>query len=610
MISRLQAVARKFDTGITRFFRHGDGISRNSVTGLLVLVILFSAELTVNNAAAQEIVHPDSKGARKLYISRVSPDETTTVQTGQILSGIRVERSTGAGFENSLVSNTTYAFWLLEPAGIARIITPMPVEPLTESVEVEFLRPGTVTLTAHGFDSEEEDDESTLPGFNTAVFTFTVESSSSEEQPPVNGGDTEQRSLSPNARSALAAANQACEAPTSESDTIGLGALRNTCAALALQDDPADDLDRLIPEEFHAIGDALITTADHQITNVQSRIHAVRAGQRDAFDVSSLNLRLWDQTIDGSILGASKDSLWQFYGGNASQDNRIDSALGMFANGNISIGRVNGNDIQRDADITNTSLTVGADYRIDNNRVVGAALGIANDNTDFAGDNGAMDLRGINFSAFGTWYDKDKGYADLIVDVSQNDVDLTRRINLVGQRDEFAQSNTDAVRMSLSINAGRTFYRAATEFGPVARITITRAAIDGFNETSSLLTPVAGTTLDVKSHTVTSARFSVGGEIKHAISTSKAVLVPSARIELENESETVKEAISASFQHDPDQNQLLIDGSKRDNSALLISIGSTAVFANEHSAFVFFETRTQDRFTTHNRVRVGYRVHF
>ncbi|MFK7994221.1 MAG: autotransporter outer membrane beta-barrel domain-containing protein [Granulosicoccus sp.] len=575
----------------------------NHAIARLLLASLLPIGFSTGEATAQE-VNPELDPGRKIFIQRTAPGATMTVQAGSIIEGIRVERLNGDGFDNPDRPDTSYALWRLEPAGIARIITPMPVAPLTRDVSVEFLEAGTVTLTAFGFDNEDAGPESNEPGFNTAVFTFNVVSSAQSGQASEEENSPETQPLSQNARTALTTLNLACSG-TNASDSLS-----ESCNTLSLQDDPAASLDRLLPEEFFAIGDALAAGADHQAKNIMSRINTVRAGQRNGFDVGSLDVTLWDQTIHGSVISASKDALWPLTGGSAAQDTFSDSPLGFFANGNISVGNVDGKGTQRNADISTNSLTLGADYRIDSDKVVGVALGITNDKSDFTADDGHMDMQGVSLNAFGTWYEKDKGYADVIAEVSENAVDLMRRINLVGQNTEFASSSTNATRLSLSIRTGRTFQRGATEFGPFAGVTITRAAIDAFSETSSLIGAGAGTALDVNSHSVTSGRFSVGGEIKRVVSTSKAVFVPLLRLELENESDTDKGVITASFSQDGDNNQMQIQGTKRDSSALLISIGSTVVFAHSQSAFLQLDIRSLDEYVNQNRVRLGYRMHF
>lgn len=595
-------------------------LAKTVVTCSLRLSLLVVSLLVAQTSYAQATL-AELENGRKINIFDANFG-TSDVQVGQIVSDVFVDtiESLGGGDGDSDTSGApTYSLWSVEPASAARIIQAMPIQPASGDVDIEFLEATTVTVTVRGFDEATGPNDSTRPGFNEVVYTFNVLEGSREDIEPVPiAGDIQpvSNSLTKNQQATQTAFSRACAAlPTgsSEGDTDGQFSLRNTCSELALQSDMATSLDRLAAEELFAMGDSLVTTADHQLSNVQSRIRTVRQGKRDTVDISALSLRLWDQNISGSVLEQSKNALTQLAGGGASSDDvQIDSPIGFFANGNIAVGSVDGDGIQRDAGISTNSLSVGADYRIDNNVVVGTAIGIVNDKADFKGDNGDMSMSGFNLTGFGTWYEQDVGYADMVVDISKNDFDLDRRINLPGRADEFASGNTSGTRFTLAINAGRTFQRGATEFGPTFQLSVMKASIDGFNETSSLGNGIAasGTTLNVDKQSITSTRFSLGGEVRHAINTSKAVFVPSISVKLQKENETDKDAITARFTSDESTNDVEFIGTTRDSSVLLLSVGTTAVFPGSQSAFVYYDMRAQDDFASSNRLRVGYRMHF
>ena len=621
---------------------------RNHLTGAcLILLSAFSGLLWVTDVSAQEFP-PEGPGSWGLIILSNFP-EVSAVGVGDVIDDLSIDAGILIEGE-SLDETNTYSLWQIEPADAARILTPMPNYPLYAPVEIEFLRATTVTVRVRGYSDEEDPPQDFEDlGVKQLEFTFNVQASTDATPDEVNpDGNTQPSALSANERQTQIATDRLCDAARgnaglaiNEQDQV-----LATCNSLALFDDPAQALDRISAEELFAIGDALTITADNQISNVQARINTLRARDSGSnrFDISSLNIQLWDQRLSGSMLSAGKDALSEYDagryahhtttetlridasdeldvshrgavssgtgGGGASQDVISDSALGMFVNGTLTVGDVDGKGIQRDADITTNALTVGADYRLDNQKVVGAAFGIVNDHTEFSDDDGNMDMQGFSLSAFGSWYEEDKGYADIIIDIGQHAFDLSRRVNLPGQPSEFANGAADASRMALSMNAGRTFQRGATEFGPVVRVALTRSSIGGFRETSSLAGTGNALELDVKSHTMTSIRFSLGAEVRHVINTSKAVLVPTLRMDLETENETDKGVIAAAFVNDPAGNTINFIGADRDRTALLLSVGTTAVFKYGQSAFVFVETRTQDEHLRQSRIRLGYRTHF
>ncbi len=567
-----------------------------------------------------------SGDARKIFIAPISAPvvrNETDIYVGDTIFELAVNRPNEAPESNGSPtfyqpSNSSFSAWSVEPAGAAIILGTQPISPATADVDVQFLEATTVTITVRGFDNLNAVDESSEPGFNEVVYIFNVQECTGNFCEDVSGNEPSQPGPNPltrNQRTTQTAFNRVCAelaANDEELDTDGQANLRNTCDTVNLQSDMATSLDRLAAEEVFAMGDALLSTADHQISNLQSRIRTVREGRRESVDISALNLQLWDQSIGGSVLQHGKSALTQFTGGGASSDVLNDSPIGFFVNGNIAFGSVDGDGIQRDANINTNSLSVGADYRINANVVVGTAIGVVNDDTDFDGNNGDLSMSGFSLSGFGTWYEQDLGYADIVLDISQNELDLKRRINLPGQNDEFAISDTDASRVTFAMNAGKTFQRGATEFGPTFQLALTRASIDGFDETSSLGNGIAssGTTLQVDEQTITSTRLALGAEARHVINTSKAVFVPSVTAKLQIENETDKDAVTAHFISDTDNNDIDFIGNERDSSVLLLSVGTTAVFRRSQSAFFFYDRRAQDDYASSNRLRVGYRVHF
>lgn len=593
---------------------------------LLCLFVLVSAP--IERVFAQAF-NPQTHDSRKIAI-------TPTGQTSFSIGSIGDVHTIELRRVNREVRDTrTEVHWVAEPASAVRFTTNTPTNSVSAPFSLEFLSQGTVTVTAYAYDSLQAADEISAEGSNNVTFTFSVaEPGSTGEGPEPPEAESEQAEaeteteteptepeneianevlLNPNQRATNTALNSVCD-ELSLSDEAQLSAartrFRDTCETLNLLADPRQSLDNISAEEFFAIGDSLSITSDYQISNIQSRLTAVRQGQRRGFDVSALQLRLWDQHIPGSVLSSGADNLLLSTSAGAGAAAIEDDALGFFVSGTVSLGEIDGKGIQRGGEVNSNGLTVGADYRLTEQRVVGAALGIVNDNTDFTGDNGQLSMNGFSFSVFGTWHAADKGYADFILELGQNDFELSRRINIPTADEEFALGTTNASRVAFSLNAGRTVRWGRTEFGPSVRINFTRASIDGFRESSSLGNLGAATELDVDAHSLTSIRFSVGGEVKRPISTTKAVFVPTARLDFEVENNSDKGVITARFVNDSSNHQLRFRGVERDTTALVLSVGTTAVFRNSQSAFVFIETRALDDVVSQSRLKLGYRAHF
>jgi len=386
--------------------------------------------------------------------------------------------------------------------------------------------------------------------------------------------------------------------------------LRNTCASLdtGLQDGTLQGaLDRLAPEELFYFADSVVSTADLQLTNVYSRIIAIRSGRAQSFDLAGLNLNIRGQHIPGSVVDAAQNEL---SGAGAAADSELGSRLGVFANGSISVGEVEGDDNQRDADTRSSSITIGVDYRLSDNMVLGAGLGIASNNTEFTQDEGTADLSAFSVTLFGTWYDADKGYLDAVLDVGNNSYEVERRINLPGAADLFASGDTDASVSSFSIGVGNNLQYGVWEVGPYGRFSITSASVDAYSESANTGVAGFGSVLNIGSHTIKSTTLSLGGQLSRTINTRRGVLVPQVRLEAEFENEGNKDGITATFQHDPSETPFTVNGNKRDSQYFNLGLGASAVFANGKSGFLFYETRAQHDFVTQHWLKLGLRFEF
>lgn len=389
--------------------------------------------------------------------------------------------------------------------------------------------------------------------------------------------------------------------------------LQSTCRALEtrLADGTlAPALDRLAPEELFTLGDSVIDTTDLQITNVYSRINAIRSGRTDSVDVSGLSLDVRGELIPGSVVEAAQNALPS--GGAASADglSGYGPRLGVFANGALSVGEVDGDDNQRNADISTTGLTIGLDYRVSANSVIGVGFGIANNETEFTGDEGRIDLSSFNVSLFATYYEENSGYVDVVLDAGRNQFDIERRIDLPGTTRRMARGSTDASVLAVTLGAGFDKNYGAIEFGPYARLSVVNASVDAYEETADSEGQGSGSVLSVASHSIRSTTASIGAQISRPVSTRSGVFVPQLRVEGEIELVDKKDGIKATFQHDPTQTEFEVNGNPRDESYLNIGLGSSFLFASGRSGYVFYETRAAHDFVTQHWLKLGLRLEF
>lgn len=397
--------------------------------------------------------------------------------------------------------------------------------------------------------------------------------------------------LNTNQSAADEAVNNACTGIGDSSNSAAAADLLNTCAILNALDeeDPglSSGLDRLVPEEAFAISDTLTDASDLQVTNVNARINTLREQQNGTLNEQASLL------LSGG--SAAAPSLKNFE---------------LFITGQISNGDVDGKQLQQNADLSASQITIGADYRLSDSFIIGAGVGVFQHSTDFSDAAGDSEVEGTNLTLFGTYSRESVGYLDVVLDVGLNEFDFSRQISLDGTDQVLAVSNTDSSSFSLSVGVGKNFRFSGWDIGPYARAALTRASVDGYSEQATSNQAGFGSTLSIGSQSISSTTLSLGATVARVVNTTKAVLVPQASLEFAIEADGDKDPLSASFLADPNQDAFVVDGEERDTSSANLGIGATAIFTKGRSAYAYYETRLAHDFITQNWFKVGARFEF
>ena len=82
------------------------------------------------------------------------------------------------------------------------------------------------------------------------------------------------------------------------------------------------------------------------------------------------------------------------------------------------------------------------------------------------------------------------------------------------------------------------------------------------------------------------------------------------RIEAEIENEERPESITSSFLFDPTDQEFVIDGDDNDQFVVNYSFGSSAIFKNGKSGFLFYEGQAGHDTVTQHRLKGGFRLEF
>lgn len=328
-----------------------------------------------------------------------------------------------------------------------------------------------------------------------------------------------------------------------------------------------------------------------QSANISSRLTQLR-NNSTGISVQGLTINNYGEKLDGNWLQAAYSSLSGSNdfndlpsGGSAGSEtaNTDYSPFGFFINGSITLGDKESSSTERGYDIDSDNYTLGMDYRVDEQLVVGAAYGYSSSEIEFNSTGDDMDNQVNNLFVYGSLYD-DNYFFSTTLGYAFGEIDTSRRI-VVGSLDTKAKGSTDTNQFILQFNGSYDINQGALSFGPYAKLDIIEGEIDGYQETNGGGFEVAFNDQDISSQLLT-----LGGQAQYALSYSWGVLMPSARFEIKNEFNDSQDAISGRFVFDATNTSFSITADDIDNLWYVFGTGLSAVFPHGLSAYVDFET--------------------
>lgn len=401
----------------------------------------------------------------------------------------------------------------------------------------------------------------------------------------------------------------------SDRDTVALASLsgkdRSFYASNCTQ---GTNLRNFEPEEIAAQANALLIAADRQLSNVRSRLEKLRTVDGRGLDVSGANLSFQGKAVP--IGGAAGDE----------SDLFANSRWGLFANGDYAFGdKDRGNDQKvssgdRNFEFNSTGATVGVDYRMPGEKIVlGGAIGYKKFDASFTSQSGGTEMKGYNFSLYGSYLPTEKAYFDGVISFGSGEITSRRPVNNdgsanIGSQPTFAIGKPNAKEVTISLGGGYDFNQGKWTLTPYGRLDYIAGTIDKFTESASHIS--ATTSLfsyekqDIKS--LTSA---VGVRASQVISTAKGTFIPQASIEWKHEFEDRGVIAGQSiYIRDSDLNLSPAFNEKNadnfDKDYFNLAVGVSMVMPKGKSAYINFESRQGDSSIKDNAIKAGFRWEF
>ena len=289
-------------------------------------------------------------------------------------------------------------------------------------------------------------------------------------------------------------------------------------------------------------------------------------------------------------------------------------ALSGFFNTFGGIGDTEQTATEDGSDFYNVGFTVGLDYRVLDNLILGLAGGYSHLDLDFdrninvGGGNVEADSYGL--TAYGTYY-IGGFYVDGMFNYGWTNFDLTRNILINSNNPgvpviaRTAVADPDGDQWTLSLQTGYNFDHGGLSYGPYARINYRQVQTDNYIESGA-----GGLNLAIQEQTAISLQSIFGAQVSYNWSQSFGVLVPFLRFDWHHEFKDNSRALVGQYVNDPRGTSLVAFSSGPDEDYFVLNTGISGVFANGIQAYFNYNSILGHDLISGHLFSVGARMNF
>ncbi|HEY0818064.1 MAG TPA: autotransporter outer membrane beta-barrel domain-containing protein [Rhizobacter sp.] len=262
-------------------------------------------------------------------------------------------------------------------------------------------------------------------------------------------------------------------------------------------------------------GQRIRSNLDH----AQSRMRTLRANrQAPAFDAPGVPLPA-RRTDDPA--GGARDT----------------QRLGVYVLGLGDVLRQNRSDTRSEFKLRSTALSVGADYRVNDEWVLGANAGGSNARIDFADSLSEQKSKGGQVTAYANWSVTPSFYVSATLSYEATRYALQRDDGIGG----VAEARPGGRGVGLSLSAGHDMSFGAWSLGPYVRIDSITSRVQAFEESGS------SEALSVSAQTVRSTTYNLGAQLQTSVPVSWGLVLPYVRLEATRRTQSTRDAASATL---------------------------------------------------------------
>ena len=363
-------------------------------------------------------------------------------------------------------------------------------------------------------------------------------------------------------------------------------------------------LSEISPEQLTSIFSISVATSQIQNVNIERRLDDVRNGA-SGFSSNGLALNSQNGNIryDGTPIANTADGLtlagWD---GNSIVGKEViapvatESRWGVFATGHGEWANIKGTNNAAGQEFTSAGFTIGADYRVSENFVVGVQGGYTNTQSDLL-RGGHLEVDGGRGGVYASWFGNG-AYVNAAVGGGYNSY-RTKRNTLGG----FAHGDSDGGEFNALLGAGYDYtVCSGLTIGPVASLQYTYTGLNNFTENGS------DAPLSFPSQHADSLRTLVGAKIAGAINAGSVVIRPEVRAQWKHEYMDSTPGISSRLSGA--DYVFTVDAPEMGRDSLVLDAGAAVEFNSTVSVFAYYTGELGRKNYDSHSVNGGFRIAF
>ena len=150
-----------------------------------------------------------------------------------------------------------------------------------------------------------------------------------------------------------------------------------------------------------------------------------------------------------------------------------------WSEGSVSFGKIGDNPLSSAQDMTSLGISIGADKKTDNDKVLGVALRVGNTDVDVGTYGSKVDTNALSLSVYGSNSFDDRNFLEHVIGVSYLDSDITRK----NQGNTNTQTgDREGKQVFGSLNFGREYEDGDVIITPTGSIDGSYTALDSYTE--------------------------------------------------------------------------------------------------------------------------------